>query len=211
MNADIIHDPTFPHGTADGFRRGCRGAHCPSPMACRDVHTRYQGDWAFRKQIDAGTPLAVIVAQEQEAARLVAEAEKAARRRRPGPRAKAKGTDGRAAANRARAEGKALIPRHVLRELLDEGLTDRQIAERVGLERRQITGARNNAGWERNPDKKGNRTSIDAKLPSVAHLDHEAAAKALNRSAEYIKRRRQIAARNQPPATSGVSHFQETT
>lgn len=201
MNADMITSTSFPHGTPDGYMQGCHGAHCPAPLACRDVHRRHSGDWQFRKQYDSGVPLEDIIAVELDRARLVAEAEKAARRRRPGPRATASRVDGRAAANKARGEARARIPRTKLRGLLNEGLTDRQIAERLStpdapVDRRQVTGARNNAGWERNPDKKGNRISIDAKLPSVAHLDLEDAAKALNRSPDYIKRRRQIAASN---------------
>ncbi len=209
MNSNILHDPKFPHGTPGGFTAGCHGAHCPAAMSCRDVYRRHSGDWSFRKQLDAGVPIEVILEAEQEQARIAAEAAKQARRRRPGPRAKVKGIDGRATANRYQ-----IIPRAQLREMLDQGLTDRQIADKCGLERRQVTGARVNAGWDRNPDVKGgNRTSIDVLLPTVAHLDHEAAAKALNRSPDYIKRRRQIAARNlnQALASPGLSSSQETT
>ncbi len=195
MNSNILHDPKFPHGTPGGFTAGCHGAHCPAAMSCRDVYRRHSGDWSFRKQLDAGVPIEVILEAEQEQARIAAEAAKQARRRRPGPRAKVKGIDGRATANRARAHRYQIIPRAQLREMLDQGLTDRQIADKCGLERRQVTGARVNAGWERNPDNTG-RQSIDRLIPTVAHLTLEDAAKQLRRTVSYVKRRRQIVARN---------------
>lgn len=206
MNADIITSTSFPHGTPDGYLQGCHGAHCPAPMACRDVHRRHSGDFVFRRAFDAGTPIAEIVAAEHKAAQEALQAAKDARRKRPGPRAKAKPLDGRATANRARAHRYQIIPREQLRELLDQGLTDRQIADKVGLERRQVTGARVNAGWERNPDITG-RQSIDRLIPTVAHLTLEDAAKQLGRTVSYVRRRRQIVARNhsQAPAQSGLS------
>jgi len=153
MTADIITDTTYPHGTSEGFMNGCRGSHCPAPMACRDVHVRYNGDFAFRRQINAGTTLTEIIAAEEEQAREAAEAELKAKRARPGPRATPAPNDRRAAANKARAQDGALIPRHQLRELLNQGLTDREIADKLGLHRRQVTGSRRNAGYERNPDR----------------------------------------------------------
>lgn len=163
MNASIIHDPAFQHGSKYGYILGCRGAHCPAPMNCRTVHTRYVGDWAFRKAIDAGEASADIAAREQQTAQEALEAAKKARRARPGTRAPGNTGDRRADANKARRDGQTLIPRHQLRELLNKGLTDRQIAERLGLKRRQITGARNTAGFERNPDK--NRRSVPNTAP----------------------------------------------
>lgn len=199
MNADIITSVTFPHGTPAGYLNGCRGSHCPSVLSCRDVHRRHSGDFTFRRMFDAGASVAEIVAQEEAAARAVLEAEKAARRRRPGPRAKASSTDRRAAANRARS--KPLIPRDQLAQLLAEGLTDRQIAERFGLERRQVTHTRNNAGMPRNPDQKGSRLPlVDLRLHEVEGLSHEDAARVLGRTVGYVRRRRQIVAKKKREA-----------
>lgn len=163
MSSKIIHDPTFQHGSKYGYILGCHSSACPAPMSCRTVHTRYVGDWAFRKAIDAGETSADIAAREQEQAQEALEAAKKARRARPGPRTGPSTGDRRAEANKARAGGHTLIPRHQLRELLGQGLTDRQIAERLGLTRRQITGARNTAGFERNPDK--NRKPVPTTAP----------------------------------------------
>ncbi|WP_147251258.1 hypothetical protein [Microbacterium sp. H6] len=153
MNADIITDTTYPHSTVEGFQGGCNTAHCPAEVSCRTVHTRYVGDWAFRRQVNAGKTPAEIVAAEEEEARETARADLKAKRARPGVRAGASREDRRAAANRARGDGLALIPRHTLRELLNAGLTDREIATKLGLNRRQVTGSRRNAGYERNPDR----------------------------------------------------------
>ncbi|MBE7953600.1 hypothetical protein ILP86_04600 [Microbacterium sp. R1] len=153
MNADVITNLDYPHSTVEGFHGGCNTAHCPAEVSCRTVHTRYVGDWAFRRQVNAGQTPAEIVAAEEEQAREAARADLAAKRARPGVRAGASREDRRAAANRARSDGLALIPRHTLRELLNAGLTDREIAEKLGLHRRQVTGSRRNAGYERNPDR----------------------------------------------------------
>lgn len=57
---------TVQHGTPDGYRAGCHGsaASCGAPVSCADVYTRYQGDWSFRRRVDAGEVPADIVAQE---------------------------------------------------------------------------------------------------------------------------------------------------
>lgn len=160
MSANIIHDGNFPHGTPNGYNLGCHGSHCPSVIPCRDVHTRYRGDWAFRKLIDAGMTVEQIAAEEEKQAQEAAHAALRAKRARPGPRAGASTGDRRGAANKARTGEGTLIPRHVLRELLNQGLTDREIADKLGLHRRQVTGTRNTAGWARNPD--SNRRPVPA-------------------------------------------------
>ncbi|KQQ65053.1 hypothetical protein ASF63_13865 [Microbacterium sp. Leaf320] len=78
MSADILSDPTYPHGTKTGFQSGCHGSHCPGAMTCRDVHTRYQGDYGFRKLIDAGVTPEQIIDQERRAAKAAEEAARAA-------------------------------------------------------------------------------------------------------------------------------------
>lgn len=168
MSADILSDPTHPHGTAEGFARGCRGSHCPAPVTCRVVHLRYHGDFGFRRAIDSGMTPEAVLAAEAEDARRAAEEERAAKRRRPGPRAKASTGDRRPAANRARAATRVLVPRESLRALLDEGLTDAEIGARLGFSRRQVAGARTTAKWARNPERKDRTTSHEAPAPSGA-------------------------------------------
>jgi hypothetical protein len=60
---DMLADD-FPHGTVDGYNRGCKGGHCPAPMSCRGVQMRFSGDYAFRKRIVAGLTVAEIIALE---------------------------------------------------------------------------------------------------------------------------------------------------
>lgn len=172
MNSYIIHDPTFPHGRPEGFTEGCHGSHCPAAISCADTATRYRGDWAFRKLIEAGMTVEDIAAEEQKRAQEAADAALRAKRARPGPRAGASTGDRRGAANKARTGEGTLIPRHVLRELLNKGLTDREIADQLGLHRRQVTGTRNTAGWARNPD--SNRRPVpEAPATTGASSSHQ--------------------------------------
>lgn len=67
MSTLDLLDDSFPHGTPDGYRRGCRTAACPALIPCRTVHTRYAGDFSFAKLIDAGTPLAEILERDAAA------------------------------------------------------------------------------------------------------------------------------------------------
>lgn len=64
------------HGTISGWQQGCRTNHCPSPITCRDLRTRYMGDYSFRKQIDAG--LTVEQIHEAETSGAIAEQERRA-------------------------------------------------------------------------------------------------------------------------------------
>ena len=57
MSTLDLLDDSFPHGTPNGYRRGCRTAACPALIPCRTVHTRYVGDFSFARLFDAGTPL----------------------------------------------------------------------------------------------------------------------------------------------------------
>lgn len=161
MNADIIHDTNYPHGTIEGFKDGCTTNHCPSDVSCATVHTRWAGDWAFHRQFESGmTPIEIVTLerkQAQEAAEAAHAAEKAERAQRSAETREAARERHNATRRAKRAANlipqTALVPRHQLRELVNQGLTDREIGERLGLTRRQIAGARNTAGLERNPDK----------------------------------------------------------
>lgn len=77
--ADLISD-TIPHGTPDGHRAGCRTSACPAALPCRDVYRRYAGDYSFRRLLDAGVPLADIVAADDAAREDVAQRDRAANR-----------------------------------------------------------------------------------------------------------------------------------
>lgn len=133
MNADILSDPTHPHGTVEGFAKGCRGSHCPAPMVCRDVHARYQGDYAFRKAYDAGlTP-------EQLAQH--AAGPKQARPRRTTTKSASTGplapvTD---------------LQRRVWDLVVNKGRTDRQIGEVIHRTRDQAAGIRKSLRLPANP------------------------------------------------------------
>lgn len=61
MSTLDLLDDSFPHGTPDGYRRGCRTIACPAAIPCRTVHTRYAGDYTFAKRLDNGIPLAEIL------------------------------------------------------------------------------------------------------------------------------------------------------
>ena len=48
------------HGTPQGYTDGCRGSgacdnHRTGRMTCTEAHIRYQGDWEYHQQVDAGT------------------------------------------------------------------------------------------------------------------------------------------------------------
>src|SRR5690606_9612870 len=94
-------------------------------------------------------------------------------------------------------EAMRLIPYAQMKHHIEvEKLTDRQIGDLYGFERRQVTQARVRDGLPCNPDVKGNRGGlIDARLGEVAGLSHERAGRLLGRSPAYIRRRRQVVAR----------------
>lgn len=165
MNADIITDTTYPHGTIEGFQGGCNTAHCPAEVSCRTVHTRYVGDWAFRRQINAGMTPTEIVAAEQKQAQEAADADLRAKKAKGSQRSAETRDAARERHNAARRAKraanlipqKALIPRDKLAALLGEGLTDRQIADRINqtrvrkIDRRTIWGVRKRLGLNPNP------------------------------------------------------------
>lgn len=196
MTADILTDPTHPHGTPEGFANGCRGSHCPAPMACRDVHARYQGDYGFRKKLDAGMTPAEILESERPAPKVTARAT-----RSPAPVKTAKKPE-----PKGRPKSKH---RERVRELHAEELLDCEIAEKIGLSRRQVASIR-----------------LDLELPAHRNIDpeivrtHHAAgmndaqiAAAINatrkrkttRGSVFGIRKRLGLSANPTPATAGVS------
>lgn len=146
MSANIIHDPSFPHGDKSGYELGCRSAHCPGDVACRDVHRRYISDWAYRKQIDSGMNAVQIMQAEQEAAEAALNARKTATRiaatiRHNEARRKAHTTTTRAATSPHTA---TIIRLHT------DGLLDAEIGRHIGLGRRQVTTLRDGLGLKPN-------------------------------------------------------------
>jgi len=80
MSTLDLLDDSFPHGTPDGYRRGCRTAACPAVLPCRIVYTRYIGDFAFARLINAGVPLTEILEQEATERAGIRQRDKAAAR-----------------------------------------------------------------------------------------------------------------------------------
>lgn len=133
MSADILSDPTHPHGTTEGFKRGCKGAGCPAPVSCTTVHTRYNGDYAFRKAYDAG------VTPEQIAQQEGGTHQKRTRR-----------------STTKRASTGPLTPvtdlqRRVWDLVVNKGRTDRQVADIIHKTRDQAAGVRKGLRLPANP------------------------------------------------------------
>lgn len=95
--AELVDD-SFPHGSVEGYHRGCKGSMCPSEISCARVFTRYSGDWTFKQRVDAGMSIAELVAADAIDADAAAVAElaqrradrEAARAERVGPRSEPK-------------------------------------------------------------------------------------------------------------------------
>lgn len=138
MSSNIIHDPSFPHGKY-GYILGCHGSHCPADVACRDVHLRYSGDFAFRRLIDAGHTPADIIKAEQEALQQAQDARKHATRVHV-PKVPRK-TRTQAPAGQHASSYTTAIRRHHA-----QGMLDHEISAATGLGRRQVTTIRNAIG-----------------------------------------------------------------
>lgn len=165
MNADIITDTTYPHGTIEGFKGGCTTNHCPSEVSCVTVHTRYVGDYAFNRQIKAGMTPLEIVTIEQEQAREALEASLAAQKAEKEAKSARTREEARKRHNAAR-RGRRERARSTIRKgdgvptttlqveihrLHSQGLTDSQIAEHMGKTRNQIKGVRHYLNLTPNP------------------------------------------------------------
>ncbi|WP_136053457.1 hypothetical protein [Microbacterium sp. K5D] len=196
MTADIITDTTYPHGTPEGFMNGCRGSRCPAPMACRDVHTRYNGDYAFRRQINAGMTPAEIIAAEKP--------EPPVRARKPTPAPK---PPTRKPKPSQRPSGSAHAMR--VRELHAQGMLDKEIAEQIGIGRRTVTNIRDTLGL-------APHHGVDADQVRRLHTDgltdrqiadriNQTRARKINRRTIWGVRKRLGLNPNPAPATTGAS------
>lgn len=149
--AATLYAPGFPHGTVDGYRRGCHGSLCGAVIACRDVYRRYQGDFTFRRQIDAGVPVEEIYARDAEAAETTRQSDKAAARaERRRLAAAERPKKPRVAGQRPPRvlTGPTALDKHgaEIARLHAEGLSDRMIARDVGLSRSRVAQLRRDLG-----------------------------------------------------------------
>lgn len=67
--ADLMEDG-FPHGSREGFERGCRsGGACMGPLeglpTCKDAFARSRSDMHYRRRIDAGMSVQAIAAEDR--------------------------------------------------------------------------------------------------------------------------------------------------
>lgn len=175
-----LYAPDFPHGTVEGYRAGCHGSVCGGVVACRDVYTRYQGDWGFKKLIDAGESAAEIIARED------VEREAVRQRDREAARAERRRELAARKPPRPRKVGRPRAPRTPRETALDthgaqiemlhaEGLNDAEIAARVGLNRATVGKIRRARGLDaitrvRTPKARGtHRPRVDRRA-DVARL-----------------------------------------
>lgn len=53
-----LYEDGFPHGTKEGFAKGCKGIACvnhgTTVITCKDAFRRFNGDYGFRKLVEAG-------------------------------------------------------------------------------------------------------------------------------------------------------------
>ncbi len=85
--ADLFEDG-FPHGTREGYAKGCHGGACPEAVegrrTCRDANMAYAGDQVYRHRVNDGmTP--VQIAEAEAADKVAARAAGAAQRPAAGP------------------------------------------------------------------------------------------------------------------------------
>jgi hypothetical protein len=140
---DILSD-SFPHGTPDGHRLGCRTTHCPSPIACRVVAVRYAGDHRFRTRFVSGWSAADIAAADVAEAAAAKEAARAARRK-PKP-VKVKSPRG----TRVSPSPWTIADLQTLRERHAAGDVDPEIAAVLGVSEERVKYQRRELGLKGN-------------------------------------------------------------
>lgn len=201
MTADIITDATFPHGTPNGYNLGCHGSHCPSVITCRNVHLRYNGDWAFRRQINAGMTLAEIIAAETP--------EQPVRARKAAP---APVTQTRKPKTPQRPSGS--VHADTVRELHAQGMLDKDIAAHIGIGRRQVTTIRDTLGLTPHHGVDSNhvlRLHKDGLTDrQIADRINQTRVRKINRRTIWGVRKRLGLNPNPAPATTGASSSEAT-
>lgn len=163
---------TVEHGTVAGYWSGCHGStiSCGAVVSCADVYIRYQGDWGFRKRVDAGESPVDIIAAELAELDAVRARDKAANR-------KVKADGARIAEERTQkqrrmsAKPRPQVPTLAekisedVRRLIGEGKTGKETAAILGVSVFAVSRAR------RAMDLKTSRQSIDR--AEVARLNGE--------------------------------------
>lgn len=162
-----LYDPAFPHGTVDGYRSGCRGSQCGALIACRDVYRRYQGDFSFRRLVDAGMTAAEIIARDdaertaaierdREANRAARRAQAADERARLGRQARRRTDHKPVRAPRAAHPSRPPVERKQRRTIAPEvarlhaqGMTDTAIAAALGKHPAYVGTIRRELGLEK--------------------------------------------------------------
>lgn len=142
------------HGTVAGYRAGCRTtAACQTDPSCLAVHTRYVGDYSFSKRVDAGEIPTVIFAEEAAARVSVRARDKAADRAAQRAAVKEQRDRERARIKAAKPRRVTIADRHGadIARLAAEGLSDRVIAERLGIRLSTIGTARRRLGIVKPP------------------------------------------------------------
>ena len=151
--ADMLED-TFPHGTMKGYRQGCKTGHCPAPITCSQVRTRYASDYGFRKRVDAGWTVAELAAWDAEQAAAVVEAEKAAKAAEKRARQAENSRVHRARKSPSGVGGAGrpwtLEELGRLREMNAAGDTDYDIADAIGRPRKSVQTKRSALDLPRN-------------------------------------------------------------
>ncbi|WP_136057278.1 hypothetical protein [Microbacterium sp. K24] len=182
MIADIQLNHTIPHGTLDGYRAGCRGSGCPAQLSCEKTHIRYQGDYGFRKALNAGITPEEYLTRERAASVTTVRTQQTA---------STAVTRGRVARGRQYVRKEPGVPitenqRQVL-ALHKDGLTDGEIAERMGKTREQINATRHHLHLK--PNRAAATDDHIRTLHSKGFSDI-LIAKELGRNLEHVRSRR---------------------
>jgi hypothetical protein len=145
---DLLDD-SFPHGTVDGYRQGCKTNHCPAPVSCTLVDRWARSDIRFHRLVTEGAT------GDQLAAWLGAQhqVEVASDRpvKKPKPR-KPKASPKPRVNNSPHLWEDTQVER--MKELHTLGWTDKQIGEDIGRPQWSVFEKRKRLGIAANPRKK---------------------------------------------------------
>lgn len=143
--ADMLED-SFPHGTMNGYRQGCKTGHCPAPITCTDLRTRYQGDWAFRKRVDAGWTVEQLAAADAAAVEAAREAERAANRAIRATEKAARASRKPSTGMHGRGRSWTTEELDTLRTMRADGKNDKEIAAVLGRPHQSVQCKRQDLG-----------------------------------------------------------------
>jgi DNA-binding NarL/FixJ family response regulator len=168
------------HGTVAGYRAGCHGSQnsCGAAASCATVYTRYQGDWGFRKRVDAGEDPVDIFAAELAEAEAVRVRDKAANRKHA-----------KAEVEKQTRRAVAQIIRQDVERLAQSGLTSKQIAAELGVSPTTVARARHALGVSIRVSQRHVDLDAVARLHGEGMLDKDIAEK-LDASRDSVSRAR---------------------